>query len=46
MEIEKNSKEAEPNMPWVEKYRPEHLNDLISHESILNTRKSDTKYSP
>lgn len=26
------------SMPWVEKYRPHCLDDLISHESILLTR--------
>ena len=25
------------NMPWVEKYRPHELKNLISHESILST---------
>ncbi|KAG8146235.1 putative Replication factor C subunit 5-like protein [Naja naja] len=25
------------NLPWVEKYRPQTLGDLISHEDILNT---------
>lgn len=25
------------NLPWVEKYRPQHLSDLISHEEIINT---------
>ena len=25
------------NLPWVEKYRPKHLQDLISHEDILKT---------
>ena len=27
------------NLPWVEKYRPKKLEDLISHEDILNTIK-------
>uniref|UniRef100_T1J2I6 Activator 1 subunit 5 n=1 Tax=Strigamia maritima TaxID=126957 RepID=T1J2I6_STRMM len=27
------------NLPWVEKYRPETLDDLISHEDILDTIK-------
>jgi len=26
-----------PNLPWVEKYRPNALNELISHEDIINT---------
>lgn len=25
------------NLPWVEKYRPQALNDLISHQDILST---------
>lgn len=25
------------NLPWVEKYRPQRLEDLISHEDILKT---------
>lgn len=25
------------NLPWVEKYRPQSLGDLISHEEIINT---------
>lgn len=27
------------NLPWVEKYRPKKLEDLISHEDILKTIK-------
>ena len=27
------------NLPWVEKYRPRKLEDLISHEDILKTIK-------
>jgi len=26
-----------PNLPWVEKYRPSALDDLISHEDVLRT---------
>ncbi|KAJ9586590.1 hypothetical protein L9F63_028367 [Diploptera punctata] len=26
-----------PNLPWVEKYRPAKLDDLISHEDIIST---------
>merc|ERR1712106_421120 len=26
-----------PNLPWVEKYRPNALDDLISHEDIIST---------
>lgn len=25
------------NLPWVEKYRPQTLNDLISHQDVLST---------
>jgi len=25
------------NLPWVEKYRPKELTDLISHQQILDT---------
>ncbi|XP_064392892.1 replication factor C subunit 5-like [Halichondria panicea] len=25
------------NLPWVEKYRPKHLDDLISHKEIITT---------
>lgn len=32
------AKSAQPtNLPWVEKYRPKQLNDLISHEEIIKT---------
>lgn len=27
------------NIPWVEKYRPASLTELIAHEEITNTRK-------
>ena len=27
------------NLPWVEKYRPKHLDDLISHKEIISTSK-------
>jgi len=26
-----------PNLPWVEKYRPKNLSDLISHKDIIST---------
>ncbi|XP_023229209.1 replication factor C subunit 5-like [Centruroides sculpturatus] len=29
--------EKKINLPWVEKYRPAKLNELISHEDIINT---------
>uniref|UniRef100_A0A3P8VEP6 Uncharacterized protein n=1 Tax=Cynoglossus semilaevis TaxID=244447 RepID=A0A3P8VEP6_CYNSE len=28
------------NLPWVEKYRPQKLDDLISHKDILSTRQT------
>ncbi|KAF0767552.1 replication factor C subunit 5 [Aphis craccivora] len=28
---------VKPNLPWVEKYRPNTLDDLISHEDIIKT---------
>ena len=37
MEIEYNANNIY-NLPWVEKYRPKVLDDLISHENILKTR--------
>ena len=30
-------KTAASNLPWVEKYRPKQLEDLISHEDIIST---------
>lgn len=32
-----SSKDKPKNLPWVEKYRPAQLNDLISHEEIIRT---------
>lgn len=32
-----NTGSANVNLPWVEKYRPQRLEDLISHEDILKT---------
>ncbi|XP_018561198.1 replication factor C subunit 5 [Anoplophora glabripennis] len=29
--------EPKPNLPWVEKYRPNTLDDLVSHEDIIKT---------
>lgn len=34
-------KQQVSHIPWVEKYRPTHLDELISHEGILSTRNSD-----
>jgi len=31
------SEKPAPNLPWVEKYRPNGLDELISHEDIINT---------
>ncbi|KAH9494530.1 hypothetical protein Btru_042364 [Bulinus truncatus] len=31
-----------PNLPWVEKYRPKQLDDLISHKDIITTRTGKT----
>ncbi|WAR01237.1 RFC5-like protein [Mya arenaria] len=28
---------SSPNLPWVEKYRPKKLDDLISHQDIIST---------
>ena len=28
------------HLPWVEKYRPKHINNIISHKHIINTIKS------
>lgn len=28
------------NLPWVEKYRPQTLDDLVSHEDITSTSKT------
>jgi len=25
------------NLPWIEKYRPKHLDELISHDDIIQT---------
>jgi hypothetical protein len=30
----------ERQLPWVEKYRPESMNDLLGHEDITRTSKS------
>lgn len=36
MEVE-NEKTSELNdLPWVEKYRPKQLSDLVAHEEIIN----------
>jgi len=35
--LDEERQAAKENMPWTEKYRPEKLEDVISHESILST---------
>ena len=30
---------AQDSLPWVEKFRPKELDDLVSHEDIINTIK-------
>lgn len=30
-------RDSSPNLPWVEKYRPQNLEELISHKEIINT---------
>ncbi|KAK6026089.1 hypothetical protein OSTOST_07991 [Ostertagia ostertagi] len=37
MEIDVPLPPAVINLPWVEKYRPESLTDMISHEEIIKT---------
>ena len=32
-----SAKIAQKSVPWVEKYRPNSLDDLVSHEDIINT---------
>ncbi|KAJ8983969.1 hypothetical protein NQ317_008672 [Molorchus minor] len=32
-----NKNEQQANLPWVEKYRPNTLDDLVSHEDIVKT---------
>lgn len=31
--------EKEANLPWVEKYRPAKLEELVSHQEIIKTSK-------
>ncbi|XP_046363718.2 replication factor C subunit 5-like [Haliotis rufescens] len=35
--LDKTDSKDNPNLPWVEKYRPKKLEDLISHVDIINT---------
>ncbi|KAL5969076.1 Replication factor C subunit 5 [Taenia solium] len=32
-----NKSKMPPDLPWIEKYRPESLSDLMGHEAIINT---------
>lgn len=32
---------SESTLPWVEKYRPANLEDVVSHKDIISTRKID-----
>lgn len=36
--MESRRSEAKKTLPWIEKYRPATLSDLISHEDIVKTR--------
>ena len=36
-DVEVSKKSSPVNLPWVEKYRPSALQELISHEDIINT---------
>lgn len=36
--VESRRSEAKKTLPWIEKYRPATLADLISHEDIVKTR--------
>lgn len=35
--LQKKAEQEKKTMPWVEKYRPNELQDLISHENIITT---------
>ncbi|BES95506.1 replication factor c [Nesidiocoris tenuis] len=37
MTVPMQEKQTKTNLPWVEKYRPSQLNDLISHDDIIRT---------
>lgn len=39
----KKPAQKKENLPWVEKYRPSNLKDLISHDSIINTCNENNK---
>lgn len=42
-DIQEDIVEIKQNIPWVEKYRPINLNEIYSHEQIINTLKSFIK---
>ena len=42
-DIQEDIIEQNQNIPWVEKYRPTNLNEIYSHEQIINTLKSFIK---
>lgn len=37
--------EDDTNLPWVEKYRPKGLEDVVSHQDIISTSKICRLYS-
>lgn len=37
MKMDKTTSKDTSNLPWIEKYRPKKLDDLISHKDIINT---------
>ena len=37
MEVEERVPTGAPSLPWVEKYRPSELGDLVSHTEIIAT---------
>lgn len=39
----RKKKENTDNLPWIEKYRPSSLNDIISHTSVISTFKKFIK---
>lgn len=39
MDVEEGPRRGVENMPWVEKYRPRTLDELLSHDQIISTLK-------
>jgi len=39
MDFESVGTKDKSSLPWVERYRPSSLKDLISHQHIVNTSK-------